>query len=143
MFSFYPQRQPKGTTLAGLRKAHSRKPSLPLPLTIDAVLPGRRRAARLFAGHITSGQVFLIAPLPCRRPARRWLCAETSRVAIDCVISGRANPADVFRHSSSGTVEDITVHSDGRVTESVHLCADFNASLFLSHRRRTRLSTRR
>jgi hypothetical protein len=61
-------------------------------------------------------------------------------VAIGCVLSGRATPADVFRHSSSGTVEDITLHGDGRITESIHLCAELDDPQLLSHLKATRPS---
>ena len=122
------------------RQRHECPPVFPVSLTIDSVLLGRRDGPRLFAGRVAGGQVFLVAQVPCAGEARRWLCAPTSDVAIGCVFSGRAAPADVFRHSSSGTVEDITLHSDGRITESVHLCAELNDPGLLSDLTGTQLS---
>jgi hypothetical protein len=56
--------------------------------------------------------------------SHRWLCAPATELALQCVLSGRAEPADVFRHSSTGMVEDITVGADGRFCDSMRLCAE-------------------
>jgi hypothetical protein len=95
-----------------------------LLLDIDEVLVGRAGAPQLFCGHDRDGQCWLVALIGEGLQSRRWLCAPATDVALGCVRSGRAAPADVFRHSSTGMVEVITVGADGQFSESMRLCAD-------------------
>jgi hypothetical protein len=45
-------------------------------------------------------------------------------LALTCVLSTRALPANLFRHSSTGTIEEMTIGADGRTVESVRLRVD-------------------
>jgi hypothetical protein len=45
-------------------------------------------------------------------------------VAIRCLLAGVASPDDLFRHSSTGTIETIRVDAGGRRSESTRLCRD-------------------
>jgi hypothetical protein len=96
----------------------------PLPLDVDEVLIGAPRTPRLFVAHEPDGQRWLVALSAQTDGGRRWLCAPASDVAIGCALSGRALPADLFRHSRTGTVEMITVAADGHFSESTRLCAE-------------------
>jgi hypothetical protein len=98
----------------------------PLSIDTDEVLVEGIGAPLLFAGHSSDGSRWLVAQIAETVDGQRWLCAPVSEVAIGCVLSGVAEPADVFRHSATGTVEDITVNLDGRVSESTRLCKDVN-----------------
>jgi hypothetical protein len=95
-----------------------------LPVNVDEVLDGRTGSPWLFAGHSSDGGRWLVAFDNEGDHAPRWLCAPASDVAIGCVRSGRAQPADLFRHSRTGTVEIITIGIDGRMVESIRLCAE-------------------
>jgi hypothetical protein len=97
-----------------------------LPLDIDEVLVSRAGAPQLFSGHNGDGQSWLVGLIDESLQHHRWLCAPASDVALGCVRSGRAAPADVFRHSSTGMVEVITVGADGQFSESMRLCADLH-----------------
>jgi hypothetical protein len=96
----------------------------PLLIDVEDVLVGPIGAPSLFTGQSPSGQRWLVAKFGESVEVRRWLCAPASDLAIHCVLSGRAQPADLFRHSATGTVEDITIGSDGRLHESIRLCAE-------------------
>jgi hypothetical protein len=76
----------------------------------------------LFAGRTPDGQRWLVVQMAGFAHSRRWLCAPASERAIGCVVSGRARPADVFRHSATGTVEVITLGPDGHFSESLRMC---------------------
>jgi hypothetical protein len=103
-------------------------PRTPHGVRIDDVFITAPGAPRLYAGHDASGQGWLVA-LKCDHfDARHWVCAPASDRAISCVRSGRARPADLFRHSATGFVELITAHADGRTSESIRLCADLDES---------------
>jgi hypothetical protein len=99
-------------------------------------VPNRRRsgAPSLFTGRGPKGQRWLVAQIGESVKARRWLCAPASDLAIRCVLSGRAQPADLFRHSVTGTVEDLTIGADGRWFESIRLCAELGDSEVPSER---------
>jgi hypothetical protein len=94
----------------------------PVPVVVELVLAERAGKPLLFAGRTPDGQRWLVAQISERAGARRWLCAPASDLAIGCVASGRALPADLFRHSATGTVEDITVGPGGQFFESLRLC---------------------
>jgi hypothetical protein len=106
----------------------------PLPVDVDEVLVGPVGAPSLFTGHGPNGQRWLVAQIGESVTASRWLCAPASDLAIRCVLSGRAQPADLFRHSATGTVEDITISSDGRLFESIRLCPELSDSEVPSER---------
>jgi hypothetical protein len=95
-----------------------------LQVTVDEVLDGRIGCPWLFAGHSPDGWRWLVALDHEGDHALRWLCAPASDLAIGCLRSGRAQPADLFRHSRTGTVEIITIGVDGGMVESIRLCAE-------------------
>jgi hypothetical protein len=95
-----------------------------LQVKVDEVIDGRIGCPWLFAGHSPDGGRWLVALDHEGDDALRWLCAPASDLAIRCLRSGRAQPADLFRHSRTGTVEIITIGVDGRILESVRLCAE-------------------
>jgi hypothetical protein len=97
-----------------------------LPFAADQVIVSWLGVPRLFAGHGPEGWRWLVAQIAESPGARRWLCAPASAKAIDCALSGRAAPADLFRHSATGSVEDITITSDGRSFESTRLCGELS-----------------
>jgi hypothetical protein len=97
-----------------------------LPLDVDEVLVSRAGAPQLFSGHNRDGEHWLVALIDEGLQYHRWLCAPASDVALECVRSGRAAPADVFRHSRTGMVEVITVGADGQFSESMRLCSDLS-----------------
>jgi hypothetical protein len=95
---------------------------------IDDVFVTSPGAPRLYAGHDADGQAWLVALTVDEANARRWLCAPASDQAIGCLRLGKAQPADLFRHSSTGSVEVVTAEADGRLFESVRLCTDLDES---------------
>jgi len=97
-----------------------------LALGIDEVLTGSSGSAYLLVGHSPDEQGWLVALAGDDLGGRRWLCAPHSELAISCVRTGRALPADLFRHSGTGTVHVIAVAADGGIVESVRLCAEVN-----------------
>jgi hypothetical protein len=106
----------------------------PLPYDVENVIEGTAGAPSLFTGRGPKGQRWLVAQVGKSAKARRWLCAPASDLAIRCVLSGRAQPADLFRHSVTGAVEDITVGADGRWFESIRLCDELSDSEVPSER---------
>jgi hypothetical protein len=95
-----------------------------LELEIDVVLSTRGNSPSLLVGHSPEGQRWLVARMVGGPAGCRWACASHSELAIRCVRTGRAAPADLFRHSGSGTVVIIDATADGGVSESVRLCAE-------------------
>jgi hypothetical protein len=95
-----------------------------LQVKVDEVIDGRIGCPWLFAGHSPDGGRWLVALDHKGDDALRWLCAPASDLAIRCLRSGRAQPADLFRHSRTGTVEIITIGVDGQMVESIRLCAE-------------------
>jgi hypothetical protein len=97
-----------------------------LALDIDEVLADSGPC--LLVGHSQDGQTWLVARTAQGPGAYRWLCAAHSERALSCVRTGRAAAADAFCHSGTGTVHVITESVDGRISESVRLCAELNVS---------------
>ena len=92
---------------------------------IDDVLDWHHGAS-LMVGHDLSGRRYL-AVLVSSTPAHRcWLVAAISPVALSCVLAGRAELRDVFRHTPTGFVETFTVDRSGRASQSVRLCAELS-----------------
>ncbi len=92
-------------------------------LTVDVVLAERAGRPVLFAGRTPDGQRWLVAEGREGVGEGRWLCAPASDLAIRCVASGRAQAADVLRHSATGTVSDISFGGEGTFSECIRLCA--------------------
>jgi hypothetical protein len=91
-------------------------------VAVEEILVERSGSPRLFAGRTPDGQRWLVAQVTDSADVRRWLCAPASDRAIGCLVSGRALPADLLRHSSTGIVEEITLGPGGRFSESLRLC---------------------
>jgi hypothetical protein len=98
--------------------------SSPAGVRIDDVFDISPGLPRLYAGHDGDGQGWLVALTVDRPECRRWLCAPASDQAIACVRLGRAQPADFFRHSATGSVEVVTADARGHVSEAVRLCTE-------------------
>jgi hypothetical protein len=95
--------------------------------TVDDILLGSAENPTLLVGHSCDGQQWLVArsPRTSGNPEDRcWLCAPASALAIDCVRTGRAMPADAFHHSLTGSVRVIRESANGRWTQSVRLCQE-------------------
>jgi hypothetical protein len=58
-----------------------------------------------------------------------WVCAPVSPRALQEVASGHAAVRDVLRHSSTGTVEVVTVDHGRAVPDRCMLCSELPASL--------------
>jgi hypothetical protein len=98
----------------------------PLGLDIDDVLAGESGGSCLLVGHSPDGQRWLAALVADDLGGCRWLCAPHSELAISCVRTGRAVPADLFRHSATGMVYVISLAADGAISESVRLGSDLS-----------------
>jgi hypothetical protein len=80
----------------------------------------------LFTGHDLSGRRYLAVQVASTPAERSWLVAAISPVALRCVLAGRAELRDAFRHTPTGFVETFRMDRAGRVTQSVSLCADLS-----------------
>jgi hypothetical protein len=80
----------------------------------------------LIVGHDLSGRRYLAVQVVCTPAQRCWLVAAISVVALRCVLAGRAELRDVFRHTPTGFVETFRVDRSGRASQSVRLCADLS-----------------
>jgi hypothetical protein len=54
------------------------------------------------------------------------MCAPITERALDCVVAGRAELRDALTHTATGTVDIVTVDSQGNRTESAKLCRDLD-----------------
>jgi hypothetical protein len=77
-------------------------------------------AGDVFSAHDGQGRRYLLA----HTAASVWLCAPISERALECVASGRAEVRDVFAHSSTGMVDQLTVQGGVVCTESLVPCAE-------------------
>jgi hypothetical protein len=94
-----------------------------LELVIDTVLDDQG-GPTLWSGVDGNGGYWLIAEAD-RNPAHlSWLCAPISGPALQAIKSGRAKPADAFRHSATGTVEVVTVEAGQAVPDQCLRCED-------------------
>jgi hypothetical protein len=80
------------------------------------------------AGHDVDGQQYVIIDLS---GIRVW--APISPLALRCVVTGRAELSDAFRHTQTGYVVVVTFQPQGDTTTSVLLCRDIPDDL-LPHR---------
>jgi hypothetical protein len=101
----------------------------PLVITADDVLVGWRGAPRLFCGHSPDGQRWVVARIDAGVATSRWLCAPASELATRCLLLGRTTARNLFRHSSTGMVDDVVLMPDGRFYDSLRLCADLDGEL--------------
>ena len=94
-----------------------------LGVEIDEMLDWRDSPA-LFTGHDVSGTRCLGVLVAATPVARTWLLAAISQTALGCVLAGKAELRDVFRHTPTGFVETVIVEPSGRITPSVRLCTE-------------------
>jgi hypothetical protein len=83
----------------------------------------------VFTGHDQAGHHYLAAVVPSTPTVTRWIFAPISRLALRCVLTGRAEVRDAFRHTLTGCVELVSVDREGRITESIQLCPDLSDEL--------------
>lgn len=78
----------------------------------------------LFTGNDRAGRRYIAVQVAATLTVTSWLCAAISHLALRCVRTGRADLRDAFRYTPTGYVELLSVDRNGRVSESVRLCAD-------------------
>lgn len=99
-----------------------------LGLSVDEILFGPDDDPELCVARAVSGHPWLVArgaPADGAAAGRWWIGAPASTLAIDCVRRGRADPADAFCHSLTGSVVVVTLSGEGECSESVQLCREF------------------
>jgi hypothetical protein len=89
-----------------------------LGLEIDEVL----MAEDVFSAHDEQGNRYLMA----HTAASTWLCAPISKLALECVASGRSELRTVFAHSSTGMVDQLTVRGAAVIKQSIVPCAELD-----------------
>jgi hypothetical protein len=52
-----------------------------------------------------------------------WVCAPMSERGVQIIVEGRGSPVDALRHSSTGTVEVVTIDHGRAVPDRCLLCA--------------------
>jgi hypothetical protein len=97
-----------------------------LDLEVDRVLDPAAAFPHLFAGHSSAGHRYLIVQTTFDERSGTWMCAPITERALDCVVAGRAELRDALTHTATGTVDIVTVDSQGNRTESAKLCRDFD-----------------
>jgi hypothetical protein len=93
-----------------------------LQLEIDEVLEADLSFFLIFVGHTPNGERYLVLHSVGDGRSMTWTCAPISERALACVRAGKADLRAAFAHSSTGTVDIVTVESDGHCTESLRLC---------------------
>ncbi len=94
-----------------------------LDLTVETMLI-RRDWPSLCAGRDFAGGQWLIALVDDDPAHLVWLCAPVSERGMRAVADGRAEPVDALRHSSTGTVEVVTVDHGRAVPDRCLLCPE-------------------
>jgi hypothetical protein len=79
-----------------------------LELFIDDIFD-RKNGPTLCSARDLTGAQWLVVQTDDDPDHLTWMCAQASQRAIRAVRDGHASPADVLRHSASGTVELITI----------------------------------
>jgi hypothetical protein len=93
-----------------------------LELFVDDVLT-RQLWPSICCAHDFTGQRWLIVQVNYDPDRLTWMCARASEQAVQAVRSGYASPADVLRHSATGTVELVTVDHGRAVPDRCVPCA--------------------
>jgi hypothetical protein len=93
-----------------------------LELFVDDVLDRRDGPALCCARDLT-GARWLIVQVDDDPDHLSWMCAQASERAVRAVTDGRASPADVLRHSATGTVELVTIDHGRAVPDRCLPCA--------------------
>ena len=110
-----------------------------LDLSVETILT-RRAWPCLCAARDSAGHHWLIALVDDDPAHLVWLCAQVSERGMRAVADGRAEPADALRHSSTGTVEVVTVDHGRGVPDRCLLCAEVPQYLSPSLSRRASLA---
>jgi hypothetical protein len=99
----------------------------PADLVIDETLD-LASDGPVLAGHDGNGQQYLIVDR-----GGSWVCAPISPLGRRCLVSGRANLSDAFRHTLTGYVLVLSVGAAGEDTTSTLLCRDLPDDLLPHH----------
>jgi hypothetical protein len=99
-----------------------------LELSVEAVL-ARDRCPTLCRARDLSGGHWLIVQVDDDPAHLAWLCAPVSVRALQAVVAGEGSPADVVRHSATGTVELVVVDGGRAVPDRCLLCSDVGEHL--------------
>jgi hypothetical protein len=110
-----------------------------LELCVESVLE-RGDGPDLCCARDPSGAQWLIVQLDDDPDHLTWMCAEASDRAIQAVRDGHASPADVLRHSATGTVELVSVERGRAVPDRCLPCASVSQHLLPSGHRPAKLS---
>ena len=94
-----------------------------LELVIDSVLDDHV-GPTLWSGVDSDGGYWLMAEADLDPAHLSWLCPPISAPALRAIKSGRANPADAFRHSATGTVELVSIADGQAVPDQCLRCED-------------------
>jgi len=71
----------------------------------------------------TDGCHWLIAQVDAKPTHLMWLCAPISERGVQIIVEGQGSPVDALRHSSTGTVEVVTIDHGRAVPDRCLLCA--------------------
>jgi hypothetical protein len=93
-----------------------------LELFVDHVLT-RQGWPSICCARDFTGSRWLIVQVNYDPDHLTWMCARASERAVCAVRSGYASPADVLRHSATGTVELVTVDHGRAVPDRCVPCA--------------------
>jgi hypothetical protein len=92
-----------------------------IQLYVEGVL-ARPDGPALYRSRDSTGQPWLIVEVDDDPLHLAWLCVPVSERAMEAVVSGRAAPRDVIRHSSTGTVDLVAVENGRAVPDRCLLC---------------------
>jgi hypothetical protein len=94
-----------------------------LELLVDKVLAAGDWPS-LCSAHDTDGRRWLIAQVDSDLTHLMWVCAPVSERGLQSIMAGRGSPVDALRHSSTGTVELVTIEYGRAVPDRCLLCAE-------------------
>jgi hypothetical protein len=95
-----------------------------LHLEVDEVLEPGAMLPTVFAGHTPAGVRYLVLRAEGNGRTETWMCAPISERALACVRAGRADLRAAFTHTSTGTVDILSIQPDGHWTETLKLCRE-------------------
>jgi hypothetical protein len=99
-----------------------------LELFVDDVL-SRGSWPSVCCGRDFAGGHWLIVQVDEGPDQLAWICAPASEYAIQAVRDGHASPADVLRHSATGTVELVTTDHGRALPDRCLPCASLPPQL--------------
>jgi hypothetical protein len=97
-----------------------------LHLELDQVLDPAAFLPHCFAGHSSGGQRYLIVQMNGNERTGTWVCAPISERALGCVLTGRAEFRDAIAHTTTGTVDVVTIGADGSCDELWKFCRELD-----------------